>query len=223
MWGPVYVQLRVLQLLSSIENSILVSLIIFEHPTYSIFFSLCVIEQFTSGCLFVISGTFAELWVVYERLRIQSSFRYGREDKESCSMKTFLYSGCASWGETEILLLICEMGRLTMPGLYAMSFPHRRFRIGECFLPQDYTSVSIPPKRQNTWRNQLRRRMDFVYGLSTLLLWVCGSSVPHGKSIKQKTHRPIFTSQHPGISKKGSEGWHPNIPFKDTSPSMATD
>lgn len=60
-------------------------------------------------------------------LRIQSSFRYGREDKE-----TFLYSGCAPWGETEILLLICEMGSLTMPGLYAMSFPHRRFRIGEC-------------------------------------------------------------------------------------------
>lgn len=122
--------------------------------------------------------------------------------KKAAQMKTFfLLSGCASSGKTEILphtqpLFICEMGRLIIPGLYAMSFPHRRFRIGECFLPQDSTSVSIPPQWQNTWRNQLGRRMNFVYSLLIPLLWVCGSSVPHGRSIKQKNHLHLTASRN---------------------------
>lgn len=140
----------------------------------------------------------------------------GERTKKAAQMKTFfLLSGCTSSGKTEILphtqpLFICEMGRLIIPGLYAMSFPHRRFKIGECFyLKTIHQSASHPSDKIPEGIN-----LEGGWILCTVS-WLCCSGSVAAQYLMEGalSRRTIFTSQHPGISKKGSEGWHPNIPF----------
>lgn len=151
MWGPVYIQLRVPQFLSSIENLILVCLINLWAPNLQHFLqSLChgavhfrlLICHFRDIC---------ELWVVYEMLRIQSSFRYGREDKESRSNEDLLPTfwlhilGQDRDPSSHPAFVYLWNGKTNNTWVVCHVLSTQEIQNWWVFLPQDYTSFSIPP------------------------------------------------------------------------------